>query len=569
MIKTRFAVLTILLSVICHFSSSASPIYADSTRLKASEGKIIKNIYINNIDVSGPSINDGENWKPDIFGKIGNALHLKTKTWVIRNILLFKEGDKLDPQSVEDSERLLRESGYFYDASIKAENSDEPGKVDIRVSTKDKWTLDPQISYSPKNRNGYLGIKDKNFLGIGHSASFTVTHDEDSYIGWGGKFDYTINNIKGSFVNASVNLASNNKSNLFQIGLNRSFFTTQTKWAGGLDFTWEHNDLQSIDGGSTITLIPYSYDSQDFWAGRSFSLPIISGPASKSSSLILSGRYFRKHFRIRPLVTADSNKIFENHRLYLVSLGAINRKFYKAYYVSDFGTTEDIPVGGMIALTTGTDSREYYNRWYYGMRIIYSTQLNRAGYFSGNFELGGFRYSNKWEQNTIKIDLIYHSPLVFKDGWKARFFLQNNYILGFNRFDGEQIYLERTAGMPGFNEFSIAGVKRNVLDLEMRLFSPYDILGFVVGGIAFADYGLISGENKNLLSSRLYQAYGFGLRTQNPSISKTNFELALVYNPYNPASGAAKTEIIFSAAFVLGSRNFNFSEPATINFSND
>ncbi len=165
--------------------------------------------------------------------------------------------------------------------------------------------------------------------------------------------------------------------------------------------------------------------------------------------------------------------------------------------------------------------------------------------------------------------MIYHSPLVFKDGWKARFFVQNNYILGFNRFEGEQIYLNRSAGMPGFNEFSIAGVKRNVLDLEMRLFTPYNILGFVIGGIAFADYALISGENQNLLSSRVYQGYGFGLRTQNQSISKTNFELALVYNPYNPGSGKGKTEIIFSAAFVLGSRNFNFGEPATIDFSEE
>ncbi len=468
---------------------------------------------------------------------------------------------------IEDSERLLRESGYFYDAAIKTESADKPDEVNVYVSTKDKWTLDPQISYSPKSRNGYLGLKDKNFMGIGHSAGLLVTHDEDTYIGWGGKFDYTINNIKGSFVNASLNLASNNKSNLFRMGLSRSFVTTQIKWAGGLDLAWEHDDLRFLDGSKNFILIPHSYDSQDLWAGRSFKLPAISKLIGNNSIFILSGRYFRKHYRIRPPVSPDSNKIFENHRLYLVSVGAINRKFYKSYYVSEFGITEDIPVGGMAALTTGSDSREFYNRWYYGAQLIYSIHFNRVGYFSGNFEVGGFRYSDKWEQNTIRFDLIYHSPLVYRDGWKARFFVQNNYILGFNRFEGEQIYLDRTAGMPGFNEFAIAGVKRNVLDLEMRLFTPYDILGFVIGGIAFADYALISGENQNLLSSRVYQGYGFGLRTQNQSISKTNFELALVYNPYNPVSGAGKTEIIFSSAFVLGSRNFNFGEPATVHFS--
>lgn len=568
MINTRNAVLiTILLSILSFTSYAFAS--KDTLKVEASEGKIIKNIHINNIDVSGPSIHDGKDWEPDIFGKIGNALHFKTKTWVIRNTLLFTEGGKLDPQSIEDSERLLRQSGYFYDAEIRLKSADEPGKVDVYVVTKDKWTLDPQISYNPKRKNGYVGLKDRNFMGLGHSAGFSITHDEDSYIGWGGKFDYTINNIMGSFVNTSVNLASNNKSNLFQLGLNRAFVTTQTKWAGGLDFTWEHDDLRFLDGNNNFTLIPHSFDSQDLWVGRSFALPFLSSQAGKNSSFIISGRYFRKHYRIRPPVTPDSNKIFENHRLYLVSAGAIYRKFYKSYYVSGFGVTEDIPVGGMIALTTGSDSREFYNRWYYGMQLIYSSQFNQVGYFSGNFEVGGFRYADKWEQNTIRFDFIYHSPLLTRDGWKARFFVQNNYLLGFNRFDGEQIYLDRTAGMPGFNDYSIAGVKRNVLDLEMRLFTPYDILGFVIGGIAFADYALISGANQNLLSSRLYQGYGFGLRTQNQSISSTNFELALVYNPYNPVSGHSKTEIVFSAAFVLGSRNFNFDEPVTVNFSNE
>ena len=94
-------------------------------------------------------------------------------------------------------------------------------------------------------------------------------------------------------------------------------------------------------------------------------------------------------------------------------------------------------------------------------------------------------------------------------------------------------------------------------------------IGFVIGGILFADYGLIAREDQKLLSGRVYQAYGCGLRTQNQSISRTNFELALVYNPYNPPSGKGNTEISFSAAFVLGIREFNFNEPEIIKLNND
>lgn len=564
----KFALKVILISLLplglCVFAGPS-----DSTRINGNDGKTIKHIYINSIDVSGPPLEGGKDWQPDIFGDIGNALHIKTKTWVIKNILLFKSGQALDQQSIDDSERLLRQSGYFYDARIYVEQTTEPGSVNVHVNTKDKWTLNPQISYSPKNKNGYLGLRDKNFLGIGNVVGATITHDEDTYIGWGGQFDYTINNIKGSFVNASLNLASNNKSNMFGISFDRSFFTTRTRWAGGLDFSWQHDDLRFIDADKSIQLIPHSFDSQDFWAGRSF--PVWFGPENfrRNSSIILSGRYFRKHYSIRPVVLPDSNKIFENNRLYLVSFGMIRKEFYKTYFVNGFGVTEDIPVGGMIALTTGSDEREFYHRWYYGLQLVYSTRIHQAGYFSGNFEAGSFRFSNQWEQSSTKLDLIYHSPLIIRDGWKARFFLQNNFIFGFHRFEGEMLFLSRKAGMPGFGEFAVSGVKRNVLDLELRLFTPYDVLGFVIGGIVFADYGLISGANQNLLTSRVYQGYGIGFRTKNESISNTNFELALVYNPYYPVSGKANTAIIFSATFALSTRDFNFDEPEIINFSDE
>lgn len=549
--------------------ASVDPDSVETDKITQNNGKMIENIYIDNIDVSGPSLEDGKNWEPGIFGKIGNTLHIKTRSWVIRYLLLFKAGEPLNDWEINESERLLRKTGFFYDARIRIEDADEPGKVNIRVTTKDRWTLNPQISYSPRKKNGYAGFRDNNFLGLGHLAEINVTHDEDTYIGWGANSAYTITNIKGSYVDASVNLESNHKSNMLRLNFTRSFFTINTTWAGGLDFTWQHDDLRFIDGNTKVIIIPYSFDAQDLWIGRSFPVWFGSNEFRSSSSFILSGRYFRKHYRLRPPVLPDSNRIFENNRLYLFSFGLINREYYKSYYVDNFGVTEDIPLGGLISLTAGSDEREFYNRWYYGMQIVYSTLFNSVGYFSGDFELGGYRYQNKWEQNIIKVGLIYHSPLFYKDEWKARFFLENNYLLGFNRFIGEQIYLDQTDGMLGFNELVLPGTKRNVLNFEARIFSPYSVLGFVIGGITFANFGLIAGPNKNLLSSRFYQGYGFGLRTSNESISETKFELAFVYNPYNPSNNRGKTEVIFTASFILGSRDFNFDEPKTIKYMND
>ena len=546
--------------------SSAYGISPEISGSDSSVQKKVQNINLDIIDVAGPSVFDGKGWQPDFIGEVGNFLHFKTRDWVIRNILLFHRGEEINNQKIEESERLLRKSGYFRDARIEVTN-EKNSFEDVNVITKDKWTLNPQLSYSAKSKNGYFGIKDINLLGLGHSIEAVVTHDEDYYIGWGGKFSYTINNIKGSFVNAYSGITTNHKSNSFQFGLSRTFFTNTTEWAGGINFSWMHDDQRFIDT-STIKYIPNSFDTQDLWIGRSFPVWFGSPDYRNNSRFIVSAKYFKKHYRLRPKVFADSNRIFENHRLYLFSSGIINRQFYKSYFVDGFGVTEDIPVGSLISLTTGSDEREFYNRWYFGTQLIYSNYFENLGYFSGNFELGSFTTGHSWEQSTLKFDLNYHSPLFLKDEWKVRLFLQNNFIMGNSRFDGEQIYLDRNSGMPGFNQYSAAGTRRNVFNIEARIFSPYSLLGFVLGGIAFADYGLIAPTGRTLLQSKLYQSYGFGIRTQNESISRTKIEVALVFNPVYP-SGKANAEIVFSASFVLGSRYINFDEPQTVNFENE
>ncbi len=541
----------------------------DSTKNNEQNKTVIKNLTLDRIDVAGPSLFDDKNWQPDFIGKVGNYLHFKTRSWVIQNILLFRTGELFDRQKIGESERLLRKSGYFRDARIEVKPGASPATSDVRVITKDKWTLSPQLSYSAKNKNGYIGIRDINLLGMGHSFETVATHDEDKNIGWGGKLGYSINNIQGSFVDALLKIETNHKGNSLRLSLSRSFFTSTTKWAGGLDFNWRYNNQIFVDTTNTIKLIPNSFDSQDLWFGRSFPVWFGTGEFKTNSRFIVSGKYFKKHYKIRPKVLPDSNQIFQDYRLYLFSSGIINRQFYKSYFVDGFGVTEDIPVGSLISFTTGSDDHEFYNRWYFGTQLIYSGNIENLGYFSGNFEIGGFiPYKRKWEQNALRFDINYHSPLIYRRDWKGRIFIQNNFIIGTNRFNGEQLFLNRNSGMPGFDDNALTGTKRNVLDLEARIFSPYSLLGFVLGGIVFADYGLISGK-ENLFKSRLYQGYGFGLRTQNESLSRSSFELALVCNPFNPSASGINLGLVFSATFVLGSWYFNFDEPQTVKFADE
>src|SRR5690606_25921692 len=132
-----------------------------------SEGKIIKKISIRILDVSGPSVDEQNGSDTSWLGQIGNALHFETREWVVRNALLFSEGDAIDAVELSESERLLRSAGYFLDARITIESKEEDSAV-VVVTTKDMWTLTFLISYDTKNKNSYFGFRDDNIIGLGH-----------------------------------------------------------------------------------------------------------------------------------------------------------------------------------------------------------------------------------------------------------------------------------------------------------------------------------------------------------------------------------------------------------------
>lgn len=546
--------------------------YEDGVEFIDLEGKVIRNIYIRNLEIAGASLKDDEEEKePSWLGKIGNSLHFKTRQWVIRNHLLFEEGDSLDVFDMSNSERLLRESGYFLDAKINAllleENKDS---VDIVVVTQDKWTISFLVSYNTEKKNGYLGIKDDNLIGIGHNIDATISYDQRPEIGWGGAAKYTAANIAGSYINGTARYITNRNSTVKSLHFVRPFITPQTEWAGGLDLARQDGNLEYIEN-NIFKRIPYVFSEQNIWLGHSFPVWFGSNVFRKKTHVVAAGRVSRTKYSERPEVTIYENRIFENSLLYLSSIGLINQRYYKDIYIDKFGTTEDVLIGGILAFTIGIEDRDLSERWYAGVDAVYSRRVESIGYFSWKLGWGGFRHVNRWEQNTFNLNMTYHSQLfnniAGSKEWQHRLFFQSDFMLGYNRFVGEQIYLDTENGLRGIPRFALSGTKRVTINTESRIFSPYSILGFILGGIVFADFGMITTKSVNLNKQKLYQSYGIGLRTRNESIAGASFRISAAYNPILPAGDDSHFKIIFSAAFILGKRSFGISQPSIIEFN--
>ena len=99
---------------------------------------------------------------------------------MVRQQLLFKPGDRYSRRLLDESERLLRAASYFYDAWIRPVRYHD-GKVDLKVTTSDVWTLNPGFNYGRSGGTNSTGLKleEGNLLGTGTSLKFSYENDID------------------------------------------------------------------------------------------------------------------------------------------------------------------------------------------------------------------------------------------------------------------------------------------------------------------------------------------------------------------------------------------------------
>ena len=123
-------------------ASEAAPVEADPALPEAAElerlGAVIGEVFIYNeniFDLEDPEENKG-------LYRLANKLHIRTQPQVIRQQLLFKSGDPYSQRLLDESARILRSARYLYDASVRPV-AFKDGRVDIAVTTRDVWTLNP------------------------------------------------------------------------------------------------------------------------------------------------------------------------------------------------------------------------------------------------------------------------------------------------------------------------------------------------------------------------------------------------------------------------------------------
>ena len=191
-------------------------------------GAVFGEIRIDNKDVFDKS-NPKDN---KALFRLADKLHVRTKPSVIRHQLLFRSGAPYSRHAMEESARILRADRYFYDATIVPVGYRD-GKVDVLVTTRDVWTLDPGFNFGRSGGSNSTGVSLQELnifgtgsaVGVGHKSG--VDRSESSV-------SFANTHAFGTWTMVNLNYAELSDGSMRQAIINSPFYSLDTHYAGGI-----------------------------------------------------------------------------------------------------------------------------------------------------------------------------------------------------------------------------------------------------------------------------------------------------------------------------------------------
>jgi hypothetical protein len=511
--------------------------------------KPIRRVTIQVLDPFGFSVNDTNKVPEKRIQKLGNGAHITTRKIVIKNLLMFKEGDLLDPIALSESERILRNAPYVNDARIyvyTTSSSTPPAKgkkkklhandsIDLVIRVLDKWSLEPSSNYNFTSPD--FTLTENNFAGIGHQVSQRVLYnDTRKMLGNAGR--YGIYNIKNTYITAGASYYHDALLTSYSFVLDRPYYSPLAKWAGGAVFTKSYGHFLYVDSAheNKEYQMPLDFTLIDTWHGRNFRVGNKRKLKDKVSNIIAGVRYKQIIYHDRPAPEYDVNNELRDESLYLTNVGYSNTKFYKDRFISRFGANEDVPLGLLTQVIGGYRQRELESDMYYTGVNFSGSYLFKKIYLQSSLSFGWFYNKNSTNKGVAALELFGFSNLTQVGRWYFRQFVKFKYIQGINRSGEEYVSLLPTE-MYGFRSDELRANAKAFVNLQTVMFTPYNIIGFRFAPVLMFGFGQVGYSVTDVFRSKIYHAYSLGLMVRNENLLFNTFEINISIYPNVPVNG--------------------------------
>ncbi|HKE46239.1 MAG TPA: hypothetical protein VKB41_17010, partial [Steroidobacteraceae bacterium] len=460
------------------------------------------------IRVDNQNIFDLDDPKEDTrLFRLANNLHIKTREDVIRNQLLFHSGDRYSKRLMEESERLLRSARYLYDASI-VPVAYHDGKVDVRVTTRDVWTLNPGISFGRHGGANTFGIEleELNLLGTGQSISIAhksgIDRDENLV-------EFKGTNLRGSRVNLQATYANNSDGLRHELLVDRPFYSLDTRGAGGVALADDEQTDSLYDLGHIVDQFQERRRYTDVYGGISRGLR-----DDWARRLTFGFTYDEREFTALTEPGA-TNALPEDRKLAYPWIGfdLVQDNYRKLKNHDEIERTEDFFLGTRITGRLGLSDPAFgADR---SAVVLALTASHGWSPTEGSTLLYGGALSGRYEDGEAQNAMLDAGVRYYvQQSRRWLFFATLQGTAGYNLDLDNQILLGGDNGLRGYPLRYQGGDSRALLTLEQRYFTDwYPFRLFRVGAAAFIDVGRTWGEAPlNTPSLGLLKDVGVGLR---------------------------------------------------------
>jgi hypothetical protein len=470
------------------------------------------------VNITTNNIFDTSNPKEDKrLYHLANRLHIRTRSSVIDNVLLFHEGETFQARLIDESARALRALKFLSDATIVPRGYDEAtNTVEIDVEVRDSWTLstDMKFSHTGGASEWTVGLEDRNVLGRGKElkVNYRSSIDRDeTYLG------YIDPNLLGSRVRLAGVYTDASDGYRHQIDVDRPFYELDARWSLGGSVHDELRIDKLYDLGEEIDRFEHGLKTSSLHFG--WSRGLIDGSARRWLVGVTSDEN-----RFAPtLDVAQTELLPDGRKLVYPWIGwqRVEDDFREMRQLNDMGRTEDISLGLNLLFKLGFARRSFGSDrdaevfeasaqagWEPGgpgrlllLDVGGSTRNETDGPHSSKVAVGARYYRRNLEKHLFSVSL--------------------NALLGNNLDADEQVLLGGDNGLRGYPLRYQAGEQRVILAAEQRFFTDwYPARLFRVGYAVFADAGRVRGRDPRATPSlgTLYDV-GVGLRLTSPRAS--------------------------------------------------
>ncbi len=421
--------------------------------------------------------------------RLANRLHIVTRERVIRQQLLVRPGDAYSQRLIDESERLLRRNEFFYDARIRPIRYAD-GVVDLRVTTRDLWTLMPglSISRSGGENRARVSLSETNLLGRGARVKLAYTDDVDRE---STSLEYFDRNLGDSWLSLLLHYSDNSDGETRRFRLQQPFYALDTRRAFGVDWFSGEAETRFYDLGNEVA--EYRSDLRFASVFHGWSAGLRDGWVRRlTAGFAWDERRFSETAgrELPQLLPADREFVYP-----WIAVELLEDRFQTSNNRDQIDRTEDFYLGTRVAARLGYAAESFgsdRDAWIAslsastGFGSMERCALLLASTLSGRVDEG--RVVNALWQ----VDSRYYRQL----SSRSLFFTTLSGALG-RRLDLDNpLQLGGDSGLRGYPLRYQVGDKRMLATVEYRYFTDwYPFRLARVGGAVFADAGRTWGDN--------------------------------------------------------------------------